>query len=182
LYTYTVIINSRELVQTGKVNVIHQTMCNLEIIITTCFLLCHRTRHNLNTTCASDTRSIVSSLRNQFTFLFSTDGYSSHSWYELERVGQNWLTVSQHSGMEGSVSGRNATPSFVLEAVSDVHGYSWHLSYGHSGCLNEINSLNRSPLLESMSDGVFMSRELLIKYSRGYSFFLTACILDAFDL
>jgi hypothetical protein len=54
---------------------------------------------------------------------------------------------------KGQYSGRNTTPSFILESVSDFHGYMWYLSYGHCGCLNDINVLNRSPLLESMLDG-----------------------------
>jgi hypothetical protein len=54
---------------------------------------------------------------------------------------------------KGQYQGRNATPSFILESVSDFHGYMWYLSYGHCGCLNDINVLNRSPLLESMLDG-----------------------------
>jgi hypothetical protein len=50
---------------------------------------------------------------------------------------------------KGQYQGRNATP-FILESVYDFHGYMWYLSYGHCGCLNDINVLNRSPLLESM--------------------------------
>jgi hypothetical protein len=31
----------------------------------------------------------------------------------------------------------NTTPSFILESLSDFHGYMWYLSYGHCGCLND---------------------------------------------
>jgi hypothetical protein len=54
---------------------------------------------------------------------------------------------------KGQYSGRNTTPSIILESVSDFHGYMWYLSYGHCGCLNDINVLNQLPLLESMLDG-----------------------------
>jgi hypothetical protein len=54
---------------------------------------------------------------------------------------------------KGQFKGRNPSPSIVLEAACDYNLWFWHLSYGHCGCLNDINILNRSPLLDMMLDG-----------------------------
>ena len=54
---------------------------------------------------------------------------------------------------KGSYSGRNKAPSIVLEAACDHNLWFWHLSYGHCGCLNDINILNNSHLFDAMLNG-----------------------------
>ncbi|KAG7366562.1 plant transposon protein [Nitzschia inconspicua] len=54
---------------------------------------------------------------------------------------------------KGQYQGRNSAPSLVLEAACDHNLYFWHLSYGHCGCLNDLNILNRSPLYNYMLEG-----------------------------
>jgi len=59
----------------------------------------------------------------------------------------------------GQFKGRYSSPSIVLEAVADYNLWFWHLSYGHCGCLNDINILNRSPLFNMMLDGTLHELE-----------------------
>jgi hypothetical protein len=62
-------------------------------------------------------------------------------------------------GWKGSYQGQNSAPSIVLEAVCDYNLFFWHLNYGNCGCLNDINILNRSPLLDMMVDGTLHALE-----------------------
>ena len=58
-----------------------------------------------------------------------------------------------------SYKGKKSGPSIVLEAVADHYLWFWHVSYGYSGALNDLNILNLSPLMGRMTDGSFSSLE-----------------------
>jgi hypothetical protein len=50
-------------------------------------------------------------------------------------------------------------PTVVLEAWGDHDLWFWHASSGFAGSLNDLNTLNLSPLLESLVDGSFAKLE-----------------------
>jgi hypothetical protein len=58
-----------------------------------------------------------------------------------------------------SFKGKKGGPSIVLEAVADHYLWFWHVSYGYSGALNDLNILNLSPLMGRMTDGSFNATE-----------------------
>jgi hypothetical protein len=59
-----------------------------------------------------------------------------------------------------SFKGRNkGCCHIVLEAAADHFLWFWHVSYGYSGALNDVNILNLSPLLERLTNGSFTAIE-----------------------
>lgn len=60
---------------------------------------------------------------------------------------------------QGAFLGRNSGPTIVLEAICDYNLFFWHLSYGYSGAMNDLNILNISPLLEKWTEGSFTGVE-----------------------
>ncbi|KAG7371563.1 plant transposon protein [Nitzschia inconspicua] len=74
---------------------------------------------------------------------------------------------------QGSFRGKSQQKStIVLEAIADHHLFFWHLSYGWAGTLNDINILNQSPFLRSLTDGVFNELESdVVPYSIGDEIF-----------
>ena len=59
----------------------------------------------------------------------------------------------------GSYTGKPGTPSLLMEAVVDFHMFFWHVSYGYTGNIGDLNVLNMSPLLDRMVDGTFHQLE-----------------------
>jgi hypothetical protein len=59
----------------------------------------------------------------------------------------------------GSYTGKPGAPSILLEAVVDYHMFFWHVSYGYTGNIGDLNVLQQSPLLERMVDGTFHQLE-----------------------
>lgn len=51
--------------------------------------------------------------------------------------------------------GKEKAPTIVLEAFADYHAYIWHAAFGYPGSSNDINILERSPLLATWLDGSF---------------------------
>jgi hypothetical protein len=45
--------------------------------------------------------------------------------------------------------------TITLEAAVDYNLWFWHAAYGFSGCLNDVNVLGLSPLLDRMTNGTF---------------------------
>lgn len=58
-------------------------------------------------------------------------------------------------GWQGQFSGAKEAPTIVLEAFADYNLWIWHASFGWAGTNNDINILDRSPLLKSFLDGSF---------------------------
>jgi hypothetical protein len=58
-----------------------------------------------------------------------------------------------------SYKGAKGKPTLVLEAVADYRLYFHHAAFGFAGCLNDINILNLSPLLNQFMDGNFENIE-----------------------
>jgi hypothetical protein len=50
--------------------------------------------------------------------------------------------------------------TITLEAAVDYNLWFWHAAYGFSGCLNDVNVLGLSPLLDRMTNGTFSRVEL----------------------
>lgn len=74
---------------------------------------------------------------------------------------------------QGSYKGKSQHEStIVLEAIADHHLFFWHLSYGYAGTLNDINILNQSPFLRSLTDGMFNELESdVVPYNIGDEIF-----------
>jgi Plant transposon protein len=53
----------------------------------------------------------------------------------------------------------NRALHLFLEAVVDYHMFFWHVSYGYTGNIGDLNVLNASPLMERMVDGTFHNLE-----------------------
>jgi Plant transposon protein len=54
-----------------------------------------------------------------------------------------------------SFKGKASGPTIVMEAIADCNLWFWHISYGYSGALNDLNILNQSPLLKKWTNGTF---------------------------
>jgi Plant transposon protein len=59
----------------------------------------------------------------------------------------------------GSFTGKPGAPSILLESIVDYHMFFWHVSYGYTGNIGDLNVLQQSPLLERMVDGTFHQLE-----------------------
>lgn len=63
-------------------------------------------------------------------------------------------------GWQGSYkNGKEKKPTIKMEALCDHHLWFWVASYGYAGTLNDINILDRSPLLKHFTDGSFVALE-----------------------
>lgn len=60
---------------------------------------------------------------------------------------------------QGQFKGKEKMASIVLEGCCDYNTWFWHVSYGYAGTLNDLNILNLSPFLESLTDGTFADLE-----------------------
>lgn len=60
---------------------------------------------------------------------------------------------------QGSFKGKEKKSTIVMEALCDFNLYIWHVGYGFAGTLNDKSILNRSPLLDSFTDGSFAKLE-----------------------
>ena len=58
-------------------------------------------------------------------------------------------------GWQGQYKGKEEMASIVLEGITDYNSWFWHVSYGYAGSLNDLNILNLSPFLESLTNGTF---------------------------
>jgi Plant transposon protein len=56
---------------------------------------------------------------------------------------------------KGAFGGKEKASSIVLEAFSDYNCFIWHASFGYPGSDNDINILERSPLLAAWLDGSY---------------------------
>ena len=75
-------------------------------------------------------------------------------------------------------NGDKKKPSIVLEAVSDYHMFFWHASCGHAGTLNDINTMNLSPLTEMFVNGEMeMLEKEVVPFNIGKESFKKLCVL-----
>jgi Plant transposon protein len=56
---------------------------------------------------------------------------------------------------KGAFGGKEKASTIVLEAFSDYNCFIWHASFGYPGSDNDINILERSPLLAAWLDGSY---------------------------
>jgi len=59
--------------------------------------------------------------------------------------------------LQGAFTGKEGTPTLVLEAMSDFNLWIWHASFGFAGALNDLNIWENSLLLQDMLDGTMAS-------------------------
>ncbi len=55
--------------------------------------------------------------------------------------------------LQGAFTGKEGTPTLVLEAMSDFNLWIWHASFGFAGALNDLNIWENSSLLQDMVNG-----------------------------
>jgi len=65
---------------------------------------------------------------------------------------------------QGQETGKESSPTIVLEAMCDHNLWFWHTSFGWAGSLNDINIWERSSLLKKMVDGT-MAHNLDFTYN-----------------
>ena len=65
---------------------------------------------------------------------------------------------------QGQETGKECSPTIVLEAMCDHNLWFWHTSFGWAGSLNDINIWERSSLLKKMVDGT-MAHDLDFTYN-----------------
>ena len=65
----------------------------------------------------------------------------------------NWVWKNCPSEWAGMFSGNEGHPTVKLEALADSRCRFWHLFFGLPGSLNDINVLDRSPLLNDAVNG-----------------------------
>lgn len=53
------------------------------------------------------------------------------------------------------MTGKSGKPSVVLEAVAGWDTWIWHASFGEPGSNNDINIIDRSPLISAILKGEF---------------------------
>jgi Plant transposon protein len=58
-------------------------------------------------------------------------------------------------GWQQSFKGKEAGPTIVLEAICDYNLWFWHTSYGYAGAMKDLNILNLSPFISSITNGSF---------------------------
>ena len=56
---------------------------------------------------------------------------------------------------QGAYKGGKGKPTIILEAVIDYNLWFWHANFGAPGTHNDINVLDRSPLLQAFLDGSY---------------------------
>lgn len=59
-------------------------------------------------------------------------------------------------GWQGQYSGKEGSPTIVLEAMADYNLWFWHAAFGFPGTLNDINIWDQSAMLKSWLDGSFV--------------------------
>jgi Plant transposon protein len=69
-----------------------------------------------------------------------------------------------------------------LESIADYKLWFWHTSYGYAGAMNDLNILNLSPFLDSLTNGTFAAVEeesKVVPYSiDGQQFTRMFCLVD----
>ena len=72
------------------------------------------------------------------------------SWDWKHYLWKNFLkeVSGQHTGKEGS-------PTLIIETICDTHMYIWYLDFGEPGLLNDINILDRSSIAGSILEQKF---------------------------
>lgn len=58
-------------------------------------------------------------------------------------------------GWKGAYTGKDGKPSIVLEAIATWDTWIWYANIGEPGSNNDINILDRSPLVSMILDGTF---------------------------
>lgn len=83
----------------------------------------------------------------------------------------HWEWKNCPKALHGAYTGKEGSPTMVLEAVASKNLWIWHLFFGLPGSLNDINILNRSHLFDRLSQGLappvqFKVNE--VEYDTGY--------------
>jgi hypothetical protein len=76
-----------------------------------------------------------------------------------ENIYKSVSEIAYCKGYQSDCTAPQGTPAILLEAVVDYHMFFWHVFYGYTGNIGDLNVLNMSPLLERMRDGTFHELE-----------------------
>lgn len=66
----------------------------------------------------------------------------------------HWEWKNCPKALHGAYTGRDGSPTLILEAVASKNLWIWHSFFGMPGSLNDINVLERSHLFQQLSQGV----------------------------
>ncbi|XP_062534143.1 uncharacterized protein LOC134203287 [Armigeres subalbatus] len=72
---------------------------------------------------------------------------------------------------KGQYVGKDAKPTVVLEAIASYDTHIWHCFFGMPGSCNDINVVDRSPILNNIVNGKILKVEYILngtKRDRGY--------------
>lgn len=83
----------------------------------------------------------------------------------------HWGWKNCPTAWTGQFKGKEKGPTIVLEAVATKDAWIWHVFFGTSGSLNDINVLERAPLFQSSIDGTGWTVQFQVQgntYTNGY--------------
>lgn len=66
-----------------------------------------------------------------------------------------WRWKNCPTAWQGQYRGKEKVSTVTLEAIADESLWIWHAFFGMPGCLNDINVVESSPLLEKMANGTY---------------------------
>uniref|UniRef100_A0A453PQK3 Uncharacterized protein n=1 Tax=Aegilops tauschii subsp. strangulata TaxID=200361 RepID=A0A453PQK3_AEGTS len=65
----------------------------------------------------------------------------------------HWSWNNCPKAWHGQFHGQKKGSTIILEAVADQETWIWHAFFGMPGSLNDINVVNRSPLMNKIANG-----------------------------
>uniref|UniRef100_A0A452XJS6 DDE Tnp4 domain-containing protein n=1 Tax=Aegilops tauschii subsp. strangulata TaxID=200361 RepID=A0A452XJS6_AEGTS len=65
----------------------------------------------------------------------------------------HWSWKNCPKASHGQFHGQKKGSTIILEAVADQETWIWHAFFGMPGSLNDINVINRSPLMNKIANG-----------------------------
>jgi hypothetical protein len=77
-------------------------------------------------------------------------------------------------GLQGQYQDRDGDKSIILEAVVDYRGWIWHCYFGLPGSNNDLNVLDRSPLVHDMFRGAGMDLNFIVNEVTYSGYYLLA--------
>ena len=66
-----------------------------------------------------------------------------------------WKWSNCPTAWQGEYRGKEKTSAVTLEAIADQSLWIWHAFFGMPGCLNDINVVEASPLLDKIANGEY---------------------------
>ena len=85
----------------------------------------------------------------------------------------HWSWKNCPKAWHGQFHGKKKVSTIILEAVADQETWIWHAFFGMTGSLNDINVVNRSPLMNKIANGETTPVEFVANgYTYNYVYYL----------